>query len=118
MKKEMKHAQVFIPIVASGHYYLLYINFMKGSLELIDNRLLDNKISFVQKYKNHFRTLSICNFLSNFPLNKETKNMFEEICNFKTKTLNMKWRSNDNYDDCGIYSLLKHMETYHGEKDK
>ncbi|KAL2931175.1 putative manganese-transporting ATPase PDR2, partial [Bienertia sinuspersici] len=48
---------VFIPIVASGHYYLLYINFMKGSLELIDNTLLDNKISFVQKYKNHPRTL-------------------------------------------------------------
>ncbi|KAL2903375.1 DNA polymerase II small subunit [Bienertia sinuspersici] len=80
MKKEMKHAQVntlekvylitlqtnmvydllcyvFFPIVASGHYYLLCINFMKGSLELIDNRLLDNKISFVHKYKNHPRTL-------------------------------------------------------------
>ncbi|KAL2924893.1 putative indole-3-pyruvate monooxygenase YUCCA3, partial [Bienertia sinuspersici] len=91
VKKEMKHAQVntlekvFFPVVALGNSYLLCIKFMKGSLELIDNRLLDNKISFVHKYKNHPRTL-------------------------------MKWRSNDYYDDCGIY-LLKHMETYHREKD-
>ncbi|KAL2944185.1 Sentrin-specific protease 7 [Bienertia sinuspersici] len=112
MKKEMKHAQVntlekvdlvFFPIVASGHYYL--------------HRLLDNKISFVQKYKNHPRTLlrAFATFYATFHSTKN-KNMFEEICNFKTKTLKMKWRSNDNYDDCGVY-LLKHMETYHGEKD-
>ncbi|KAL2922751.1 Argininosuccinate lyase [Bienertia sinuspersici] len=84
MKKEMKHAQVntlekvdlvFFPVVASGHYYLLCINFMKGSLELIDNRLLDNKISFVQKYKNHPRTLlrAFATFYATFPLNKKQK---------------------------------------------
>ncbi|KAL2900038.1 Basic form of pathogenesis-related protein 1 [Bienertia sinuspersici] len=108
MKKEMKHAQVntlekvdlvFFPVVASGHYYLICINFMKGSLELIDNRLLDN-ISFVQKHKNHPRTLlrAFVTFYATF---------------HSTKNKNM---SNDNYDDCGVY-LLKHMETYHGEKD-
>lgn len=28
----------------------------------------------------------------------------------------MKWRSNKNIHDCGIY-VLKHMECYHGEKE-
>ncbi|KAL2901056.1 Tumor necrosis factor ligand superfamily member 12 [Bienertia sinuspersici] len=115
MKKEMKHAQVntlekvdlvFFLVVASGHYYLLCINFMKGSLELIDNRLLDNNISFLRAFATFYATFQ----------STKNKNMFEEICNFKTKTLKMKWRSNDNYDDCGVY-LLKHMQTYHGEKD-
>ncbi|KAL2901589.1 Protein E6 [Bienertia sinuspersici] len=92
--------------IASGHYYLLCINFMKGSLELIDNRLLDNKIPFLRAFATFYATFH----------STKNKNMFEEICNFKTKTLKMKWRSNDNYDDCGI-CLLKHMETYHGEKD-
>ncbi|KAL2942714.1 Neutral protease NprE [Bienertia sinuspersici] len=87
MKKEMKHAQV-------------------NTLEKVD-----------LKYKNHPRTLlrAFATFYATFHSTKN-KNMFEEICNFKTKTLKMKWRSNDNYDDCGVY-LLKHMETYHGEKD-
>ncbi|KAL2922061.1 cAMP-dependent protein kinase catalytic subunit alpha [Bienertia sinuspersici] len=118
MKKEMKHAQVnTLEKVALGHCYLLCINFMKGSLELIDNRFLDNKISFVHKYKNHPRNLlrAFATFYATYHSTKN-KDMFEEICNFKTKTLKMKWMSNDNYDDCGIY-LLKHKETYHGEKD-
>ncbi|KAL2897147.1 Mating-type protein A1 [Bienertia sinuspersici] len=97
------------PVVASEHYYLLCIR--KGSLELIDNSLSNNRTSFVHKYKNHPRT-ALTTFYETFHSIKN-KDIFEVICNFKTKTLKMKWRSNDNYDDCGIY-LLKHMETYHG----
>uniref|UniRef100_A0A803N7X6 Ubiquitin-like protease family profile domain-containing protein n=1 Tax=Chenopodium quinoa TaxID=63459 RepID=A0A803N7X6_CHEQI len=40
----------------------------------------------------------------------------QEVSSFKTRTLKMSWRTNDNNDDCGVF-LLKHMETYHGEKD-
>lgn len=36
------------------------------------------------------------------------------VNDYKTKVLNLKWRDNDNVNDCGVF-CLKHMETYHGQ---
>ena len=49
---------------------------------------------------------------------------YEEIDNksavfstFETRNIEMKWKSNANNHDCGVF-LLKHMETYEGQCQK
>lgn len=34
---------------------------------------------------------------------------------YKTRMINIKWKGNENADDCAIYTM-RHMETYRGQK--
>ncbi|XP_021721306.1 uncharacterized protein LOC110688857 [Chenopodium quinoa] len=113
--KIKKLSMVFFPVVRGDHYYLLCIDMQKSAFELLDNRILEEGISFKNKYDNHRKQLlrMFTKFLRNIGYDQAKADNLEKK---STKTLNMKWRSNKNYDDCGIF-LMKHMETYNGEKD-
>ncbi|XP_065871994.1 uncharacterized protein [Euphorbia lathyris] len=48
---------------------------------------------------------------------KNDDSSLKQMCAYKVQILRMKWRSNNNHNDCGIF-LLKHMETYIGQSVK
>ncbi|XP_021775469.1 uncharacterized protein LOC110739309 [Chenopodium quinoa] len=66
MQQEMTTAEVtsfksiqlvFFPVVLPDHYYLLCVNFVEGTFDLIDNRFLPPNIPFQNKYGNYHRLM-------------------------------------------------------------
>ncbi|XP_021766088.1 uncharacterized protein LOC110730561 isoform X3 [Chenopodium quinoa] len=122
MKKEMTNAEVttsnniqlvFFPVVLPGHYYLLCVNFLEGTLDVIDNRFLPPKIYFEDKYGDE--TTKMLKAFGEFYQEVDKKS--DIVSSYETRNLNMKWKSNKNNHDCGVF-LLKHMKTYEGQYGK
>ena len=53
-----------------------------------------------------------CHFLTNIGLHKQCKT----ISNAKIQRFKMPWRTSENVEDCGVF-LMRHMETYKGERE-
>ncbi|XP_021775964.1 uncharacterized protein LOC110739794 [Chenopodium quinoa] len=106
---------VFFPVVLPDHYYLLCVNFVEGTFDLIDNIFLPPNIPFHNKYGNYHRLM--LNAFADFVHSIDSNIKSDFVSSFKTRNLSMSWKSNKNKHDCGVF-LLKHMETYEGESVK
>ncbi|GJW53916.1 integrase, catalytic region, zinc finger, CCHC-type containing protein [Tanacetum coccineum] len=77
----------FFPICLSGHFYVVVFNLTKTtSMTILDNS--DSGATYDSKYK--------------------------QACDLLAKILKMKWKTETNFRDCGIFTML-HMESYSGQ---
>ncbi|XP_065859374.1 uncharacterized protein [Euphorbia lathyris] len=102
---------VFFPVICNEHFYLIVVNNLANSVEIVDNRTLPRNISRVKKYRNcpEYLLKSYAEFVY-----KDDASSCKRMYEYKVHLMNMKWRGKTNHNDCGIF-LLKHMETYMGQ---
>ncbi|XP_022022638.1 uncharacterized protein LOC110922724 [Helianthus annuus] len=103
---------LFFPILASEHYYVLCFNLKTSKIVLIDNSKMGKK--FHDRYQgipNMLRN-ALCDYLELKKIRFAKKTLRKAII----KRLEMPWRTEENYIDCGIYTM-RHMETYFGEEN-
>uniref|UniRef100_A0A803MF38 Ubiquitin-like protease family profile domain-containing protein n=1 Tax=Chenopodium quinoa TaxID=63459 RepID=A0A803MF38_CHEQI len=108
---ENKRRDVFFLAVLPDHYYLLYFNFMEGTLDVIDNMILSPNVSVKDKYGYDFTKM--LEAFGEFYEDKKSAIIFT----YETRNVEMRWKSNQNKHDCGVF-LMKHMETYEGQCQK
>ncbi|XP_056685415.1 uncharacterized protein [Spinacia oleracea] len=102
--------QIFIPVLAAKHFYLLVINHYNATVDVIDNRPLPRNVKFEDKYEGHPEVVldAFAKYMGTFGYDVEPMQKYE------MNLLKMKWRSTKDYTNCGVY-VMKHMETYTGD---
>lgn len=106
--------QVFFPIYANAHYYLLVMNLRNRKMEIIDNRYNRTRTPTRSKYGNMPEAmLLIFQRLMDelYPASHDIVHALE------TTIIAMPWRDSNNSNDCALY-CMKHMETYLGQDVK
>ncbi|XP_042009815.1 uncharacterized protein LOC121758492 [Salvia splendens] len=110
----MMTKKVLFPICANQHYYAVCFCFKRNAIVVIDNSANGDDNDLTINYGHIPETLRsyFCHFL--------TKNGLHAYCkivsNSKMQRLKMPWRTVDNVEDCGVF-LMRHMETYKGERE-
>ncbi|XP_021733779.1 uncharacterized protein LOC110700535 [Chenopodium quinoa] len=105
-----KYREFFFPVPAFKHFYLLCINIYNGTIDLIDNRKLPMNVKESTKYEDNPQKM--LEALAYFMRTKDyTGSDIARVLSFKTNLIKMKWRSNLDHKNCGVY-VMKHMETY------
>ncbi|CAH9101728.1 unnamed protein product [Cuscuta europaea] len=104
---------VLFPVHKSQHYYIYCFYTNKNIIDVIDNRILEDGLEFKDKYEESFNQLvegfkKYCN---------KIKHPAGRMATWNPRILNMPWRYNGNYVDCGIF-VMRHLETYRGQGDK
>ncbi|XP_056691771.1 uncharacterized protein [Spinacia oleracea] len=104
--------QIFIPVLAAKHFYLLVINHYNATVDVIDNRPLPRNVKFEDKYEGHPEVVldAFAKYMGTFGYEVEPMQKYE------MNLVKMKWRSMKDYTNCGVY-VMKHMETYTGDPE-
>ncbi|WOH02321.1 hypothetical protein DCAR_0521710 [Daucus carota subsp. sativus] len=87
---------IFFSMTVSDHHYLLCFNIKKPSFEVIDSSALQPDFDAKYQYmvlKNHLKA--------------------KDIASLVPVRLEMKWRTEHNHIDCGLF-VMRHMEHYQG----
>ncbi|WOH14840.1 hypothetical protein DCAR_0934365 [Daucus carota subsp. sativus] len=87
---------IFFSMTVSDHHYLLCFNIKKPSFEVIDSSALQPDFDAKYQYmvlKNHSKV--------------------KDIASLVPVRLEMKWRTEHNHIDCGLF-VMRHMEHYQG----
>ncbi|KAL4560576.1 hypothetical protein LXL04_032729 [Taraxacum kok-saghyz] len=101
---------VFFPILKSEHFYLIVFNLKRIECAVIDNSLVD--VPMNAKYG------TVPHDMVDFFTRYLTTRKHPKAQKFKTVTpyrFFMSWMTKKNKVDCGVF-LMRHMETYKGEK--
>ncbi|GJR47257.1 peptidase C48, SUMO/sentrin/Ubl1 [Tanacetum coccineum] len=108
-KKKMKDVSyAFFPVVAEGQYYVIVFNLLKANAEILDNE----KDCDYNKYQEVFDSVKAL-FLKY--LKKHQHPCVDKLIKEKpTKVLKLKWRTEKNKIDSGLYTMM-HMELCQGE---
>lgn len=100
---------LFFPMRKSTHYYLIVFNLKDPSFVILDNSSTDVPIDVKYgKVPNVLKKtlLEYMKVVKHPRVNSMTK--------VKPNRYRMKWRTKENFIDCGIF-VMRHMETYKGE---
>ncbi|XP_042063075.1 uncharacterized protein LOC121806959 isoform X2 [Salvia splendens] len=105
---------VLFPICANQHYYAVCFCFKRNAIAVIDNSANGDDNDLTINYGHIPETLRsyFCHFLIKNGLHAYCK----IVSNSKMQRLKMPWRTVDNVEDCGVF-LMRHMETYKGERE-
>ncbi|WOG91845.1 hypothetical protein DCAR_0311100 [Daucus carota subsp. sativus] len=95
-------------MTVSDHHYLLCFNIKKPSFEVIDSSALQP--DFDAKYQQIPQ--NIRNFLVRYMVLKNHSKA-KDIASLVPVRLEMKWRTEHNHIDCGLF-VMRHMEHYQG----
>ncbi|GJR02403.1 peptidase C48, SUMO/sentrin/Ubl1 [Tanacetum coccineum] len=108
-KKKMKDVSyAFFPVVAEGQYYVIVFNLLKANAEILDNE----KDYDYNKYQEVFDSVKAL-FLKY--LKKHQHLCVDKLTKEKpAKVLKLKWRTEKNKIDSGLYTMM-HMELYRKE---
>uniref|UniRef100_A0A162A5M8 Ubiquitin-like protease family profile domain-containing protein n=1 Tax=Daucus carota subsp. sativus TaxID=79200 RepID=A0A162A5M8_DAUCS len=99
---------IFFSMTVSDHHYLLCFNIKKPSFEVIDSSALQP--DFDAKYQQIPQ--NIRNFLVRYMVLKNHSKA-KDIASLVPVRLEMKWRTEHNHIDCGLF-VMRHMEHYQG----
>ncbi|XP_065860135.1 uncharacterized protein [Euphorbia lathyris] len=88
---------VFFPVISHGHFYLIVVNNLSKSVEILDNMTLPRKISHADKYDDCPEQL--LKSYAHFVLKNDASSL-KQMCAYKVQILRMKWRSNNKHNDC------------------
>ncbi|WOH00590.1 hypothetical protein DCAR_0519956 [Daucus carota subsp. sativus] len=102
------HVTIFFSMTVSDHHYLLCFNIKKPSFEVIDSSALQP--DFDAKYQQIPQ--NIRNFLVRYMVLKNHSKA-KDIASLVPVRLEMKWRTEHNHIDCGLF-VMRHMEHYQG----
>ncbi|XP_021744226.1 uncharacterized protein LOC110710262 [Chenopodium quinoa] len=102
------YKQVFFPVSTSQHFFLLCVNHIEDKIHIIDNRKLPKKVSVQAKYEEQPKMMlkGLAEYMKH--LGYQDAKRIEDYTVVLEK---MKWRSNNDYTNCGVY-MMKHMETF------
>ncbi|XP_057249164.1 uncharacterized protein LOC125495428 isoform X3 [Beta vulgaris subsp. vulgaris] len=106
-------AFVFFIVHAWSHFYVMCINMKAKTLDILDNRILEDGIPLESKYRDYPR--KVLEAFSLF-LHRAEYKCYRHVAKFKIRLIEMPWRSNMNTVDCGVYAM-RHMETYHAQNN-
>ncbi|XP_057249163.1 uncharacterized protein LOC125495428 isoform X2 [Beta vulgaris subsp. vulgaris] len=104
---------VFFIVHAWSHFYVMCINMKAKTLDILDNRILEDGIPLESKYRDYPR--KVLEAFSLF-LHRAEYKCYRHVAKFKIRLIEMPWRSNMNTVDCGVYAM-RHMETYHAQNN-
>uniref|UniRef100_A0A803MWT3 Ubiquitin-like protease family profile domain-containing protein n=1 Tax=Chenopodium quinoa TaxID=63459 RepID=A0A803MWT3_CHEQI len=100
---------IFAPICLSNHYNLIVVNFLKESIQYLDNREYD------EKDKSFYRILGsiVVEEMSNF-LKIINHEKADEILEYEFDEINFKWKTPRYTLDCGVFAMI-HMLCFSGD---
>ncbi|KAJ9555352.1 hypothetical protein OSB04_009966 [Centaurea solstitialis] len=98
---------VFFPILQGVHYFCVVFNFKKNTIDILDN--IERHVN-VDAYDNAITDLKNLFVHHLEQVQHPSAEMLKQV---EVRLLEMKWRTKENYIDCGVF-LMRHMETYMG----
>ncbi|XP_019158297.1 PREDICTED: uncharacterized protein LOC109155022 [Ipomoea nil] len=101
---------IFFPVFRHGHYFIVCINTITKSDEIIDNKTLPPGVTEIDKYQDCPSLLMTA--LKEY-LTAEKSPLLRKIQKLLVSHLVIHWKELDNVIDCGIY-VMRHMESYKG----
>ncbi|XP_057250662.1 uncharacterized protein LOC130591381 [Beta vulgaris subsp. vulgaris] len=104
---------VFFIVHAWSHFYVMCINMKAKTLDILDNRILEDGIPLESKYRDY--PWKVLEAFSLF-LHRAEYKCYRHVAKFKIRLIERPWRSNMNIVDCGVYAM-RHMETYHAQNN-
>ncbi|XP_042065347.1 uncharacterized protein LOC121808840 [Salvia splendens] len=106
---------IFFPIWGAAQKYVICFDLPDGKMNIIDHTLSETNTPFEVKYgKTPFLLKKLFSeALTRFKVPK----MAAHVLKCRTHVVTMPWRNNNVIDEGGIY-VMRHMETYFGEREK
>ncbi|XP_019167566.1 PREDICTED: uncharacterized protein LOC109163267 [Ipomoea nil] len=101
---------IFFPVLRHEHYFIVYINTISKSVEIIENKMLPKDVTEADKYEDCPSLLMTA--LKEY-LTAEKSPLLRKIQKLPVSYLAIPWKELDNVIDCGIY-VMRHMESYKG----
>ncbi|WOH15124.1 hypothetical protein DCAR_0934661 [Daucus carota subsp. sativus] len=101
---------VFFPICAFEHFYLIFYNIKNAAYEIIDN--IDREIDAQICYGDKPRILHY--HFTDYLESKGLINISRRLRRLTPTFTKMTWQTTRNSIDCGIF-LMRHMESYMGD---
>ncbi|KAG6396624.1 hypothetical protein SASPL_142779 [Salvia splendens] len=106
---------VLFPMYSKRHYYLISFGLKTGKMDIIDNCPPSNGLKDHSKYGDDIELLQY--FFSSYLEGKKHKMLANIIKGCEIRIINMPWQGTGGKDDDAIF-LMRHMETYMGQKVK
>uniref|UniRef100_A0A803MVF7 Ubiquitin-like protease family profile domain-containing protein n=1 Tax=Chenopodium quinoa TaxID=63459 RepID=A0A803MVF7_CHEQI len=109
-KKKIMTAQlIFVPIFLGNHYNLVVVNFLKETIQYLDNREYDDK------HKPFYKILAslVVEEMSNF-LKRINHEKADEILDYEFDEVKFKWKTPKYTLDCGVF-IMMHMLCFTGD---
>ncbi|XP_042032607.1 uncharacterized protein LOC121779348 isoform X1 [Salvia splendens] len=106
---------VLFPMYSRRHYYLISFGLKTGKMDIIDSCPPSNGLKDRSKYGDDIELLQY--FFSSYLEGKKHKMLAKIIKGCEIRIINMPWQGTGGKDDDAIF-LMRHMETYMGQKVK
>ncbi|KAG6404369.1 hypothetical protein SASPL_136615 [Salvia splendens] len=106
---------VLFPMYSRRHYYLISFGLKTGKMDIIDSCPPSNGLKDHSKYGDDIELLQY--FFSSYLEGKKHKMLANIIKGCEIRIKNMPWQGTGGKDDDAIF-LMRHMETYMGQKVK
>ncbi|KAJ9552582.1 hypothetical protein OSB04_016627 [Centaurea solstitialis] len=100
--------QLFFPFLQNRHYFCVVFNLKTNVVEILDNMEHDGDIVDVYGFDIHILRSMVVQHLRN--IGHPSTELIQTV---EVSVIEMKWRTRDNFTDCGVFCML-HMETYMG----
>ncbi|XP_042038175.1 uncharacterized protein LOC121784058 [Salvia splendens] len=117
-RAEVEHGQydlIFFPIWGAALKYVICFDLPDGKMNIIEHSLAEPHASFEAKYG---KTPSLLKkFFADALTRCKVPKMASQVRQCRTNLVAMPWRNNNVIDEGGIY-VMRHMETYFGEREK
>ncbi|KAK1385154.1 hypothetical protein POM88_022889 [Heracleum sosnowskyi] len=99
---------IFFPIHDINHYYVICFNLKIPTIEILDNNKIGGDLTSIYDGIPESLQQNFVKYMMDISERKAT-----EFGNVPIIRLEMKWRTEKNKTDCGVFAI-RHMETYKG----